>query len=147
MGNITNSRTLTAENLLRLPSPIILLCPQRLDFEKAILDTGSHKVSLNLLLAKALIGKTEKERLTGITAAVLGLMPNEAAVYLTDYEMLFDPRYKLDVIKLFCEISRKAKLILKWCGGFNNGRLTYAEPDCDDYSDYKISDYKITCVI
>lgn len=147
MGKIINNRTLTAENLLRLPSPVILLCAQRLDFDKIIMDADTKFVNLNLPLAKALTGKTRIEIRSVITDTVIDLMPKNEAVYLTDYEMLFDPRYELDVIKLFCEISRHNRLTVKWCGILENDSLIYAEPGFDDYSKYKISEYKIACII
>jgi hypothetical protein len=82
-----------------------------------------------------------------VTATVLGLLPKDTTVYLMDYEMLFDPRYRLDVMKLFCEISRRGKLIVKWCGGFDGSSLTYAETGYGDYAQYRVSDYEIACVI
>lgn len=145
MGSI-NSRVLTTSKLLRLPSPI-LLCVNRPDFDKAISDAGFHEMSLNFPLAKELSGKTEKEISASIMSTVSRLLPKCEKIYLTDYEMLFDPRYELDVIKLFCEISRHKKLIVQWCGSSNENFLTYAELGYDDYAKYKISDYQIVCVI
>jgi hypothetical protein len=146
MGKVINNRTLAAGKLLDLPSPIIL-CVHRPDFDKAIAESGCQTLKLNLTLAKALSGKPVQDITAGITAEVIGLLPDGAAVYLSDYEMLFDPRYKVDVMKLFCEISRYKKLIVKWRGGFTNEALTYAEPGYADYAKYKISDYEIACVI
>ena len=146
MGKTINNRTLLASKLLEIPSPI-LLCVHRSDYENAVLDAGSHIVSLNLPLANELVGKSEDGKFANITETVLKLMPNNAPVFLTDYEMLFDPRYELDVIKLFCEISRYEKLVVKWCGKYDDGFLTYAEQGFDDYKKYKISEYEIACVI
>jgi hypothetical protein len=77
---------------------------------------------------------------------VVGLLPKGAIVYLTDFEMLFDPRYSIDVMRLFCEISRYSKLIVKWCGNYDGECLTYAEPGYSDYARYKVGDYEIACV-
>jgi len=146
MENIINNRTLTANKLLELPSPV-LLCSKRDDFIQAIADADIQTVSLNLPLARELMGKTENEIATSVTATALRLMPDGLPVFLSDYEMLFDPRYKLDVIKVFCEISRYNTLIVKWCGSFDGDALIYAEPGYDDYSRYRVSDYEIACVI
>ncbi|MDR0221048.1 MAG: hypothetical protein LBI54_06570 [Lachnospiraceae bacterium] len=146
MGRIINNRTLTAKNLLELPYPV-LLCMRRQDLENTISDAGFQNASLNLPLAKAFVGKQQNEIATGITATVLGLLPKNASLYLSDYEMLFNPHYRIDVIKLFCEISRFNQLIVKWCGGFANDTLTYAEQGYDDYVKYTISNYDITCVV
>jgi hypothetical protein len=146
MGQILNNRTLTANKLLDLPYPIILY-EQRPDFEKAILDTNSQIFSLNLPLAQALSGKNINEITATITTVVIELLPKDSILCLVDYEMLFDPRYEINVIKLFCEISRYNKLIVKWCGSFDGDSLTYAEPGYDDYIKYRVSDYDITCIV
>ena len=146
MGQILNNRTLTPKKFFALPSPIIL-CVERPDFVKAINESGSETVTLNLPLAKTLVGSAIQNISANVTTTVVNLLPAGQAVYLTDYEVLFDPRYKLDVIKLFCEIARHKKLFVKWCGGFLNDSLTYAEPGFDDYAKYKVSDYEIACII
>lgn len=144
MGRIIDGRTLATKKLLQLPYPI-LLCANNLAFEKEIIDAGFHNVSLNLDLAKFLLGKAERDIAVRITAIIMNLLP-KGPVFLTDYEMLFDPRYKLDVIKLFCIIARHNKLIVQWPGGLTEDTLTYAEAGYDDYASYKIDDYQITCV-
>jgi len=146
MGSLINNRALTANKLLGLPLPI-LLCLKRIDFNTAIASAGFQTVSLNLPLAKALSEKTDKVIAMSVTSAIMGLLPKSEAIYLTDYEMLFDPRYCLDVIRLFCEISRYNRLIVQWCGTVIDDALTYAEPGYDDYRKYRISDYEIACVI
>jgi hypothetical protein len=146
MGRTINNRTLKANNFLELSSPV-LLCVHRQDFESAIKNAGFREVDLNLPLAKALVSKPQNERAISITATVLDLLPKNASLYLSGYEILFDPSYRLDIMKLFCEISRYNKLIVKWCGGFTNDALTYAELGYDDYAKYMINNYEVTCVI
>ena len=145
MGTIYSNRALTASKLLKFQSPI-LLCVKRKDYVKAISDAGFQTVDLNLPLAKNLIYRKEHETAPNVTEIVISLMPDGSPVYLTDYEILFDPRYKLDVMKLFYEISRYNKLIVQWCGSFVNEVLIFAEPGYEDYAKYLISDYDITCV-
>ncbi|MDR1688031.1 MAG: BREX-3 system P-loop-containing protein BrxF [Clostridiales bacterium] len=146
MGNIINNRTLTASKMLALPPPVVL-CVNRADFDSAITKAQFRKVSLNLPLAKKLISKPATEAITDITGIILSLLPKGEALYLTDFEILFDPCYKLDVLKLFVGISRHHKLIVKWCGGINKESLTFAEAGYDDYRKYEINDYNITFVI
>jgi hypothetical protein len=145
MGQFINRRMLSPNVLFKLPSPVIL-CSGWSFYDDAIADEGYQTVSLNLPLAKELAGKSSQSIQVNITAVVAHLLPNAASVYLTDYEMLFDPRYKLDVMKLFCELSRRNKLIVKWRGGFDGNALVYAEPGYADYAKYKVSDYEIFCV-
>ena len=131
---------------MSLQSPVIL-CVYREDYIKVIADANIRIVSLNLPLAKLFAGKSEREIIISLTETVISLLPKGEAVYLQDYEMLFDPRYKLDVLRMFNEISRHNKLIVQWCGGFDGNSLIYAEPGYADYSRYKVSEYDVSCVI
>jgi len=146
MGAMINNRVLSANKMMALKSPVIL-CVHRKDYIKAIADANVQIVSLNLPLAKSFSGKSEREIIITYTETVVSLLPKGKAVYLRDYEMLFDPRYKLDALKMILEISRHNKLIVKWLGGFDSDSLIYAEPGYADYSKYKISEYDVTCVI
>ena len=146
MGIRHNNRALAASELLRLQSPV-LLCAKRGDFIKALSDAGFQTVSLNLPLAKAIIHSQELDIMPNITEIVISLMPDSSPIYLADYEILFDPRYKLDVMKLFCEMSRYNELIVQWCGSVEKEMLIYAEPGYEDYARYAIGDYDINCVV
>ena len=146
MDNIINSHILSFKKMLELPSPTVI-CARLPIVEKAIAEHRLHPVKINLQLAKTLFGKSETEITTNITNMVIGLLPKNKPVYLSDFEMLFDPRYKLDLIKLFCEISRHNRLFVEWPGKFSNDSLTYAEPEYDDFAKYKVSDYEIVCVV
>jgi hypothetical protein len=145
MSAIVSHKTLTPDALLNLASPVIL-CAGWKTYEQAISAAGYQTISLNLPLAKALVGKTETEITMVITATVIGLLPKNTPIYLTDYEMLFDPRYRLNVMKLFCEISRHNKLLVKWCGGIFKYLLSYSEEGYEDYHRYDVYDYEVTCV-
>jgi hypothetical protein len=81
-----------------------------------------------------------------VTAEVMRILPQDGRTYLTDFEMLFDPRYDIDVLRLFRDMSRRCKLIVRWCGGVDGDTLVYAEQGCRDYARYNPGDYKIACV-
>jgi hypothetical protein len=146
MGRIINNRATTTKKLLQLPTPI-LLCVDRPDFDKAIAEADCQTVSLNLPLARSIAGLSEGDIQSVIGERVREVLPPSKPVYLTDYEMLFDPRYGLDVLRLFVDISRRNKLIVKWCGNVDKDTLTYAEQGYEDYKRIKISDYDVTVVI
>jgi hypothetical protein len=146
MGGIYNSRTLSVNELPKLPMPL-LLCVDRPDFGKAIADSEYETISLNLPLARALSGLPERNIPSVIAGRIRDILPSQKPVCLTDYEILFDPRYGLDVLRLFMDLSRKNKLIVKWCGTANGDTLTYAEPGFEDYKRFKISDYDVTVVM
>lgn len=146
MGEIVSARKITAKDLFKLIPPIIL-CSSRPDFEGAILENGYKPISLNRQLASSLVGLDIKDIRLNLTDRIREILPKNDSVYLTDYEMLFDPRYELDILRLFIEISRKNKLIIKWCGKATEKILSYAEPGYADYRQYKVSDYNIVIVI
>jgi hypothetical protein len=60
--------------------------------------------------------------------------------------MLFAPRYELDVLRIFIEIARRNKFVVKWCGKIDSEMLTYAEQGYADYKRYNISDYDVVIV-
>ncbi|MDR1916468.1 MAG: BREX-3 system P-loop-containing protein BrxF [Synergistaceae bacterium] len=146
MGQNYYGRTLAAKALLSL-SPPILLCSSRTDFEKAIADAGYQTVSLNLPLARALAGMTVSDISPLINDKIREALPQSEPVFLTDYEMLFDPRYKLDIMRLFMDLSRKNKLIVKWRGAVDGNTVTYSEQGFEDYQRIRISDYDVSVVI
>jgi len=145
VGIVINSRTLSAKQLLRLTPPIIL-CVGRLDFEKEIADSGYRTTNLNLPLSRLLAGYSLREIQSALTDKVWDVLPQSEPVYLADYEMLFDPRYELDVLRLFIEIARRNKLIAKWCGTLGGDALIYAEAGYADFKRYNISDYDVVIV-
>jgi hypothetical protein len=146
MGKTCDSKTLAAKELPRLSAPV-LLCASRPDFDKAIAEADYQTVSLNLPLARSIAGLSGSDIQSVIGDKIRKILPSSKSVYLTDYEMLFDPRYELDVIRLFMDISRRNKLIVKWCGAADKDALTYAEQGYEDYKRIKISDYDVTVVI
>lgn len=145
MGTIFNSRTLAAKELMRLPTPV-LLCTSRNDFDKVIDEAGYQRVSLNLPLARSLLGLSISDIQSVIGDKIRDILPMTKPVHLTDFEVLFDPRYGIDVLRLFSDLSRQNKLIVKWCGQLDNDTLVYAEQGFEDYRRIKISDYDVTVV-
>ena len=67
-------------------------------------------------------------------------------IYIKDFEMLFDPRYEIDVLKLFCDKARITNVAVKWPGKYINGKLTYADPGAPDYHEYDCNAYQIRIV-
>jgi hypothetical protein len=145
MGKIVNNKVLPAKDLLKLPFPL-LICTERPDFEKAIIGSGFKRFSLNLPLAQALNGRAVTEIQAVISNKAKELLSGHESIYLNDYEMLFDPRYMIDVIRLFIELAKRNQLIVKWCGTTDKDALIYAEQGYADYKRYKITDYDVVIV-
>lgn len=138
---------LNADVLKKATTPIILCSfPNRV----AKLMEGSQYVSLNLniKLAEALVKFPQSQRSQRANDEVMTIVSQcHEPTFLIDYEILFDPRYDIDAIRVFNEISRRQKVVVKWCGRLNGNSLEYAIPEYKDYHSFRIQDYDITCVI
>lgn len=112
------------------------------EMKSALIEKGYQFVSLNKILSKRLLEKDKESRTVFVSDDVIDII-NECAgnIFLTDYEMLFDPRYEIEVISLFCKLARSKRVVILWCGKFRNGQLTYAEPGCADYYSCSLEKY------
>ena len=146
MGEIIRRSKFNVKQRMGKPFPIVI-CNPDMALEQEITSAGYQRYALNLPLAYALSAKPEGDRIKTVKETVLSLFPKRQACYLVDYEMLFDPRYELDVLKLFYEIARKQKVVAKWCGEYKPLTLIYAEPGYPEFKRYKVTDYDIICVI
>lgn len=147
MGAVISLSTLSKEMLRKATAPIILCSfPNRV----ARLMEGSQYtlLNLNIRLAEELVKYPAEQRPQRANDEVMSIISQcNAPILLEDYEILFDPRYDIDAIKVFTELSRRQKVVVKWCGKLNGNSLEYATPDDKDYHSFKIQDYDIICVI
>ncbi len=147
MGATINVSMLNADVLKKATSPIILCSfPSKV----ARLMDGGHYVPLNLniKLAEALVKFPQSQRSRRANDEVMTIISQcHKPTFFEDYEILFDPRYDIDAIKVFTELSRRQKVVVKWCGRLNGNYLEYATPEYRDYHSFRIQDYDITCVI
>lgn len=147
MGATINVSMLNTDVLKKATIPIILCSfPNRV----AKLMKGGQYVPLNLniKLAEALLKIPQSQRSRKANEELMKIVSQcHEPTFLEDYEILFDPRYGIDAIKVFTEISRWQKVVVKWCGRINGNSLEYATPEYRDYHSFRIQDYDITCVI
>jgi hypothetical protein len=125
----------------------IIFCALNEAEERVILDAGYQRIYLNLQLAEALTAFEGPSRTALAPETALSLIPRGASLYILDYEMLFDARYGIDALKFFIDISRRQRLIVKWCGRLADKTLVYAQPGHPDYRQYPVADYDVTCII
>ncbi len=138
---------LTADKLYSASIPIILC-----SFSNRVarfIESGQYiPLNLNIRLAEELVKYPAEQRSQRANDEVMAIVSQcSSPTLLEDYEILFDPRYDIDVIKVFIEIARRQKVVVKWCGRLNGDSLEYATPDDKDYHSFRIQDYDITCVI
>lgn len=147
MGTLIKNSKINIDTIKKTTIPIIL-CSLAPRLQKIITECNYQELSLNKKLAKALVKKEVSIRSQLVADEVMKIESSiQGPIFLTDYEMLFDPRYNLDVIRLFSELSRRAKIVIKWCGTLDDNHLVYATPAYRDFHSYNIHDYDITCVI
>lgn len=104
-------------------------------------------VSVGKMLAAAIL-KTEPQRRSKALGQILedvlsGLADNTT---VRDIDVLFNPTYEVDVLRLLERAYREKFYSVVWPGEYNDGKLTYSEYGYVDYKEYAISDYDILCV-
>lgn len=75
----------------------------------------------------------------------IATLPEESVI--KDIDVLFNPDYKVDVIKLLISANKQRAFSIIWPGEFRDGKLIYSQENYPDYKSFPISDYDIYCVI
>lgn len=83
-------------------------------------------------------------KLEQIFNAVLDLYPD--GVTIKDIDVMFNPEYRVDVMKILVSARKRKEYSVIWPGKFEDGKLIYGEEGYPDYKVYKIRDYDITFV-
>lgn len=140
--------TLTGEMLSKQPMGIpIILCSAAPRAIRKLYESGYKDLSLNKELSFSLKDIPNEKRISSVQIETQRIISETgSSVLLSDFEMLFDPRYKLDVLKLFCEVSRTTRLAVKWCGTLGADALEYAEPQYPDHQIFNLANYTVICV-
>ena len=68
-------------------------------------------------------------------------------VVIKDIDVLFNPDYKVDVLKILMASRKRKRYSVIWPGRCEEGKLIYGEEGFPDYKTYDIENYDITCVI
>ena len=76
---------------------------------------------------------------------ILDQLPENSII--KDIDVLFNPVYKVDVIKMLVSVYKKKKYSLIWPGSYADGKLIYSEEGYPDYRVYEIKNYDIMYVI
>ena len=146
--DVIKAVALKADFLTKPPNgiPMLLIDPSARTLRK-FRNSGYKDVSLNRELAEKLLELPVEQRASKVTASVQIILSNYAsAILLRDYEMLFDPTYQLDVLKLFCDLSRHFRIAVVWCGTYHDTFLDYAEPGYSDHQSYNVDNYMLYCI-
>lgn len=83
-------------------------------------------------------------KLEQIFNVVLDQYPD--GVIIKDIDVMFNPEYKVDVLKILIAARKRKTYSVIWPGKYEDGKLIYGEEGYADYKVYKVEDYDITFV-
>ena len=140
MGTIISAHWFFKNNVSGLLKPIIYCCPY-----EGVEDVA---VPINRLLAEKLIDCKKKQRTMRIETffnQVLDQLPND--VVIKDFDVMFNPEYKVDVLRIMIVACRRKLFSVIWPGRYEDGKLFYAEEGYADFKIFNIEEYDVTCII
>ncbi len=140
MATVIKARDLPALEATALRKPFIYCDP----------DPGivSRAVSLNVQLAKklaALKPNRRSFRMEQCFLQVLAALPDD--VFIRDFDVMFNPDYEVDVLRILCSAAKARPFRVLWPGRWDNGRLIYAEEGYRDYRVFEAGLYDLTVII
>lgn len=136
----------TIIEISRLPDDAAMIS-RLLIYIKAIQKMHEPK-SVSKPLAEALLACRPNRRsmkLEQIFNNVLDTLPD--GVVIKDIDVMFNPEYKVDVLKILMASRKRKRYSVIWPGRCEDGKLIYGEEGFPDYKTYNIENYDITCVI
>ncbi len=92
----------------------------------------------------ACVPKRRSIRMERIFYSVIMKYPD--GVTVRDIDVMFNPEYKIDVLKILISVRKRKKYYVIWPGRYEDGKLIYGEEGFPDYKVYNIADYDITFV-
>lgn len=107
-----------------------------------------EQVALGEQLSAVLKESLPQKRLYLIESEIENILSNinNNNILVMNIDILFNPDYKLDIIKLFIKLSRNRNLVVQWPGELSSGHLIYSKPEYIDYKRYSIKDYDVVCL-
>ena len=147
MMDILNLSALTLEFLNSGQSGIpLVICTDALRVLKRIDKAGYKEIQINQELSKRLLDIPKEDRPKCVERKLKNMLNYHVPIFVMDFEMLFDPRYEIDILRFFCEKARIINVAIKWPGQFIEGKLTYANPEDADYHEFDCNAYQIRIV-
>ena len=136
----------TVIELNSLPNEDAML--SRLLIYMKVIKKINEPKSVSKPLAEALLACKPNRRsmkLEQIFNNVLDTLPD--GVVIKDIDVMFNPDYKVDVLKILMASRKRKRYSVIWPGRCEEGKLIYGEEGFPDYKTYDIENYDITCVI
>ena len=68
-------------------------------------------------------------------------------IVIKDFDVMFNPEYKVDVLKIMVDACKRKPFSIIWPGKCEDGKLFYAEDGYPDFKSFSVEDYDVTCII
>ena len=104
--------------------------------------------SVSKQLAEALLECKPNRRsmkMGQIVDSVLARYPD--GVIIKDIDVMFNPEYQIDVLKLLVDARKRKDYKVIWPGRYEDGKLSYGEEGYLDYKVFDVANYDITFII
>lgn len=140
MSKIIHASSLSEVEYGCLLKPLIYCRP-----DKAMVDSA---VSVNQELAEKLYALKPNRRTMRLAMCfeeILKTLPDY--VVIKDFDVMFNPDYKVDVMKIMVDACKRKPFSVIWPGKYEDGSLIYAEDAYPDFKIFRIEDYDITCIV
>ena len=140
MGKIIQSRSVFGSEYAGLLKPIIYCCPEE--------DVTESAIPINHTLAEKLSALKPKRRTMRLATCfedILKTLPDNAVI--KDFDVMFNPEYKVDVLKIMVDACKRKPFSIIWPGKCEDGKLFYAEDGYSDFKTFSVEDYDVTCII
>ena len=140
MGVIIQARSFSSDEQVGLLKPIIYCCQND--------ELESNGISINLLMAEKLLEFEPNRRTMLLEQCFIQILDTlHNGVVIKDFDVMFNPEYQVDLIRIMISACKKKPFSMIWPGKYEDGKLIYAEIGYSDYKVYKIEDYDVTCII
>ena len=107
-----------------------------------------EEISINKMLSEALIKLKPTRRTMQVEKCLLSVLESiPEGSTIKDIDVMFNPAYKIDVLRTLVDAYKKRHFNLLWSGTYEDGRLIYSTEDLDDYQTYEINDYDVVCIV
>jgi hypothetical protein len=104
----------------------LVICSEAPRVRKRIESAGYQEVKINKELSKRLLD-IPKEIVQNVWKSTKSMLNYHVPIFVTDFEMLFDPRYEIEYYVLLRKGANN-KCGYKMARQFTDGKLTYATP-------------------
>lgn len=111
-------------------------------------EMSDKAVSLNYALAKKLLNIKSNRRTIKLATCfeeILKTLPDNAVI--KDFDVMFNPDYKVDVLKIMVDACKRRPFSIIWPGKCEDGRLFYAEDGYSDFKTFSVEEYDVICII